>query len=155
MVLGKQPSDYRVENIEKRDKCTTCNGTGWVDKKPVELSSEYPKRIKHTLGHDVIAYNADEEAAHLAHPAKVEDDAHEPLAVPDAQFASSADGLVEDLKSRIEYLTRSNDRLAVELNAAKNPVLAVPTPLEAPYPVPAEPETPVVPQPAVTEGEAQ
>ena len=115
MIQGKQASDYRVENIEKRDKCPTCNGTGWVDKLVETPSSEYPKRIKHPLGHDVVVNSAEEEALHLAHPAKVGDDAPAPLTVPSAAPVPAPDA----------------PRMT-------------PLPLSAPYPAPAEvePEAP-------------
>lgn len=134
MQTGKQASDYRVENTDKRDKCPTCNGTGWVDKPTPELSSEYPKRIKHPLGHDVVVNSSEEEAAHLAHPAKDEDDAPETLAVPSVLAAPPADA------ARMTPLPLS----APYPEAAEAPPVYVPPIAVDPAPLPA-PEAPALP----------
>lgn len=47
MHAGRSPQDYKKENLDNRETCSLCKGTGYVPKAKVELSPLYPRMVEH------------------------------------------------------------------------------------------------------------
>jgi len=88
MKAGKSPEDYKKENIDNREKCDECDGTGYVPKRKVKLSPDYPAHIPHPdqelhPGERILVQSAEEHKAR--HPKHFAGDPVLPVESPELE----------------------------------------------------------------------